>query len=383
MRAYHGVVGGCSRGESRSGGGFTSHSGRFAAAGRESDYGASPQATSRVGQTATRGASPRSTARNAQHQWLTESHIRLAVGSLPTGQAAAVHYAQAGAVGDCASRNDGVSAGIEASGAAALTSLGGDWSGQSGDELVARGRAHSVETRSPHGAVCPGGDSTRPQGHGVGGWGAAQAGGIESNRRCHMFGLRGAGLRGGAVFGQAQSGSGLRQAQQGDLEERVSVRDPQVAKAPGEERRLGNFLRLGGRVSCHSHPPGRQEVLYLFHRWESIPVRGPSLRLDTKPFCVHQGDAPSGAVFPFPQWRGSAFGGNQSTTASALEGGASGGSRKCEMSTLYGRLSVSVRHTGAGSDGSGFHRRHADSPRLEAQHQEVRAFGNLRSSSST
>ena len=23
-------------------------------------------------------------------------------------------------------------------------------------------------------------------------------------------------------------------------------------------RRLGNFLRLGGRVSCHSHPPGRQ-----------------------------------------------------------------------------------------------------------------------------
>jgi hypothetical protein len=35
---------------------------------------------------------PRSTARNTQHQWLTESHIRLAVGSLPTGQAAAVHY---------------------------------------------------------------------------------------------------------------------------------------------------------------------------------------------------------------------------------------------------------------------------------------------------
>jgi hypothetical protein len=35
------------------------------------------------GQTATRGASPRSTARNAQHQWLTETHIRLAVGSLP------------------------------------------------------------------------------------------------------------------------------------------------------------------------------------------------------------------------------------------------------------------------------------------------------------
>jgi hypothetical protein len=27
------------------------------------------------------------------------------------------------------------------------------------------------------------------------------------------------------------------------------------------ERRLGNFLRLGRRVSCHSHPPGRQEVL--------------------------------------------------------------------------------------------------------------------------
>jgi hypothetical protein len=58
MRAYHGVVGGCSRGESRSCEGFTSHSGRFAAAGRESDYGASPQATSRVGQTVTRGASP-------------------------------------------------------------------------------------------------------------------------------------------------------------------------------------------------------------------------------------------------------------------------------------------------------------------------------------
>jgi hypothetical protein len=29
MRAYHGVVGGCSRGESRLGGGFTSHSGRL------------------------------------------------------------------------------------------------------------------------------------------------------------------------------------------------------------------------------------------------------------------------------------------------------------------------------------------------------------------
>jgi hypothetical protein len=52
-------------------------------------------------------------------QWLTESHIHPAVGSLPTRQAAAVvHYAQAGAVGDCASRNNGVSAGIEASGAA-------------------------------------------------------------------------------------------------------------------------------------------------------------------------------------------------------------------------------------------------------------------------
>ena len=85
LRAYHhGVVGGCSRGEKRSGGGFTSHSGRFAVAGRESDYGASPQATSRVGQTAMRGASPKSTTHNAQHQWLTESHIRLAVGSLPT-----------------------------------------------------------------------------------------------------------------------------------------------------------------------------------------------------------------------------------------------------------------------------------------------------------
>jgi hypothetical protein len=83
---------------------------------------------------------------------------------------------------------------------------------------------------------------------------------------------------------------------------------------------------------------------YCFHRWESISVRGPSLRLDTKPFCVHQGDAPGGAVFPFPQWRGSAFGGNnQSTTASALEGGASGGSRKCEMSTLYGRISFPTR----------------------------------------
>jgi hypothetical protein len=35
----------------------------------------------------------------------------------------------AGAVGDCASRNDGVSAGIEASSVAALTSLRGDWSG--------------------------------------------------------------------------------------------------------------------------------------------------------------------------------------------------------------------------------------------------------------
>ena len=90
MRAYQGIIGGCSRGESRSGGGFTSHSGRFAAAGREPDYGASPQATSRVGQTATRGTSPKSTARNAQHQWLSESHVRLAIGFLPTGQAAAV-----------------------------------------------------------------------------------------------------------------------------------------------------------------------------------------------------------------------------------------------------------------------------------------------------
>jgi hypothetical protein len=43
MRAYHGVDGGCSRCESRAGGGFTSHSGRFATAGRESDYGASPE----------------------------------------------------------------------------------------------------------------------------------------------------------------------------------------------------------------------------------------------------------------------------------------------------------------------------------------------------
>jgi hypothetical protein len=92
MRTYHGVDGGCSRGESRACGGFTSHSGRFATAGRESDYGASPQATSRVGQSATRGASPKPTARNAQHQWLMESHIRPAVGSLPTGQAAAVQY---------------------------------------------------------------------------------------------------------------------------------------------------------------------------------------------------------------------------------------------------------------------------------------------------
>jgi hypothetical protein len=33
MRAYHRVVGGCSRGESHSGGGFTPHPGRFAAAG--------------------------------------------------------------------------------------------------------------------------------------------------------------------------------------------------------------------------------------------------------------------------------------------------------------------------------------------------------------
>ena len=79
-------------------------------------------------------------------------------------------YAQAGAVGGCASRNDGVSAGIETSGAAALTSLGGDWSGQSGDELVARGRAHSVETRSPLGAVCPGGDSNSATPRTWGGW---------------------------------------------------------------------------------------------------------------------------------------------------------------------------------------------------------------------
>ena len=81
MRAYHGVVGVCSRCKSRAGGGFTSDSGWFATAGRESDYGASPQATSRIRQTAARSASPKSTARNAQHQWLTASHIRPAAGS--------------------------------------------------------------------------------------------------------------------------------------------------------------------------------------------------------------------------------------------------------------------------------------------------------------
>jgi hypothetical protein len=33
------------------------------------------------------------------------------------------------------------------------------------------------------------------------------------------------------------------------------------------KRRLGHFLRLGGRVpACHSHPPGRQEVRYCFHQ---------------------------------------------------------------------------------------------------------------------
>ena len=51
--------------------------------------------------------------------------------------------------------------------------------------------------------------------------------------------------------------------------------------------------------------PGRQEVLYLFHRWESISVRGPPLRLDTKPFCVHQGDAPiqwCGSSVPAMAW---------------------------------------------------------------------------------
>jgi hypothetical protein len=53
----------------------------------------------------------------------------------------------------------------------------------------------------------------------------------------------------------------------------------------------------------HSHSPGRQEVLHFFHRWESISVRGPSLRLATKHFCVHQGDAPSGVFFvPTMAW---------------------------------------------------------------------------------
>ena len=111
--------------------------------------------------------------------------------------------------------------------------MGGDWSWQSGNELVARGRSHSVETGGPHGTIYPGGFPARPQGRGVGGRGAAQAGGIESNRRCHLFGLRGSSIRGGAVFGQAQGGRALRQAQQGDLEERVSVRDPQFARAAG------------------------------------------------------------------------------------------------------------------------------------------------------
>jgi hypothetical protein len=41
------------------------------------------------------------------------------------------------------------------------------------------------------------------------------------------------------------------------------------------------------------------------------------------------------------------------------------------MSILYGRLSFPIHHTGVCSDGSWIYRRYADSPRLEAQHEEV------------
>jgi hypothetical protein len=208
-------------------------------------------------------------------------------------------------VGECASRNDGVSAGIEASGAAAVTSLGGDWSGQSGDELVGEG--------SPWSRLSGGGDSTRPQGRGVGGWGAAQAGGIESNRRCYMFGLCGAGLR--VVVRSSGKRRVVVDFDKLDKENLKSAFRYDTLKSLRHHdlAKRGDWaisFDLEDGLSCHSHPPGRQEVLYFFHRWKSIPVRGPSLRLDTKPFCVHQGDAPSGAVFSFTQWRGSAFGGN-------------------------------------------------------------------------
>jgi hypothetical protein len=81
------------------------------------------------------------------------------------------------------------------------------------------------------------------------------------------------------------------------------------------------------------------------------------------PFVFTKVMRPVVRFFPFPQWRGSAFGGNQSTTTSAREGGAwilhlpSGGSRKYEMSTLYGRLFFPICHTGVGSDGSWNYRR--------------------------
>jgi hypothetical protein len=151
----------------------------------------------------------------------------------------------------------------------------------------------------------------------VGGWGAAQAGGIESDRRsCHMFGLRGAG-----PFVVVQSSGKRRVVVDFDKLNKETLKSAfryetlksLISNLPSEEREAtGPFpstWRTGFMPFPSTRTTGRKYVT--FHRWKSIPVRGPSLRLDTKPFCVHQGDAPSsGAGFPFPHWRGYAFGGN-------------------------------------------------------------------------
>ena len=58
-----------------------------------------------------------------------------------------------------------------------------------------------------------------------------------------------------------------KQAQQGHLTLKSAFRYETLKSLRhlAEKRRLGNFQRLG-----HSHPPGRQEILYFFHRWENF-----------------------------------------------------------------------------------------------------------------
>ena len=129
-----------------------------------------------------------------------------------TSRCSTLLYAQAGAVGDCASQNDGVSAGIEASSAAALTSLEEIGAGSQVMSWLREGVRILWRQGVPmEPFVHPGRRRFHSTSRTWGGWMGSCAGRWhrrEPNRRCHMFGLRGAGLRGGAVFGRAQSGSG-------------------------------------------------------------------------------------------------------------------------------------------------------------------------------